>query len=193
MDILGLHLSPRKKGNSADMLAEFSRGANEAGAETGCFSVAEHNIKPCMDCGACEKTGNCVITDDDMKPLYPILATVPKVVVSTPVFFYEVPAQGKALIDRTQPLWSRRYALNKTETLRPDGRGFLLALGATKGQDLFVGLSLCLKYFFDSIGLPKDFDSLCFRQIEASGELARHPDYLELIFEAGKAFGARRS
>jgi len=189
MDILGLHLSPRKKGNSTDMLAEFMRGVKEAGAVGESFSVADHHIKPCMGCGACEKTGQCVIRDDDMGPLYPILASVPRVVVATPVFFYEVPAQGKALIDRTQPLWSRRYALKQTATLRPEGRGFLLALGATKGQDLFLGLGLCVKYFFDSIGLPKDYDSLLFRQIESPGDLAKQPDYMEQIFEAGRRFG----
>jgi len=192
MDILALHLSPRKKGNSAVMLDEFLRGAKEAGAGAVSYSVAEHNIKPCMGCGACEKTGECVITDDDMGELYPLLATAPMVVVSTSLFFYDVPAQGKALIDRTQPLWSRRYALKRTETLRPEGRGFLLAVGATKGKDLFMPVSLSVKYFFDSIGMPKEFDTLFFRQVEALGDMAKHPDYMKEIYEAGLAFGQKR-
>jgi len=192
MDILGLHLSPRRKGNSAVMLAEFLRGAREAGAEAAAYSVAEHNIKPCMGCGACEKTGKCVITDDDMGQLYPILATVPMVVVSTSLFFYDVPAQGKALIDRTQPLWSRRYPLKQTETLRPDGKGFLLALGATRGKDLFMPVTLSTKYFYDSIGFPKEFDTLFFREIEGLGDLEKRADYMQQIYEAGLAFGAKR-
>jgi multimeric flavodoxin WrbA len=174
------------------MLDEFLRGAREAGASAASYSAADLNIEPCRGCGACEKTGECVIKDDDMGQLYEPLATAPMIVVSTSLFFYDVPAKGKALIDRTQPLWSRRYPLGRTETLRPEGKGFLLALGATKGPDLFVPVALCTKYFFDSIGMPKTFDSLFFRQIEALGELARHPEHLKTIYEAGLAFGRQR-
>lgn len=192
MDILGLHLSPRKNGNSAAMLDEFLRGAQAAGAEVTRFSVSDHNIQPCRGCSACEKTGECVITDDDMVPLYPLLATAPMVVVGTSLFFYDVPGRGKNLIDRTQPLWSRRYTLNQTETLRPNGKGFLLALGATKGKDLFMPVGLSVKYFFDSIGMPKTFDSLCYRQIEGLGDMARRTDDMAQLYEAGLAFGQNR-
>ena len=192
MDILALHLSPRKKGNSAVMLDHFIQGARSTGAEVTAFSVADHNIKPCLGCSACEKTGKCVITDDDMSGLYPLLAAAPLVVVSTSIFFYDVPGKGKALIDRTQPLWSRRYTLGRTETLRPDGKGFLLALGATKGKDLFLPVSLCIKYFFDSIGMPKDFDTMFFRQIEGLGDMEKHEDYLKQVYDAGADFARKR-
>ena len=192
MDILALHLSPRKNGNSAAMLEEFLKGARQAGAETLTCSVSDLNIKPCLGCGVCEKTGQCIIEDDDMGRLYPFLSQAPMVVVSTSIFFYDVPASGKALIDRTQPLWSQRYTLGRTETIRPEGQGFLLALGATKGKDLFLPVSLCIKYFFDSIGFPKEFDSLFFRQVEGLGNMAKHADYMRQVFEAGLAFGQKR-
>ncbi|MDR1920476.1 MAG: flavodoxin family protein [Candidatus Adiutrix sp.] len=193
MDILALHLSPRKNGNSAVMLDEFVKGARSAGACTVSFSVSDHVIKPCQGCGSCEATGDCVISGDDMGGLYPLLAAAPMIVVSTSLFFYDVPALGKALIDRTQPLWSRRYALGQTETLRPEGKGFLLALGATKGKDLFLPVGLCIKYFFDSIGFPRHFDSLFFRQIEGLGGFEKDPDRLRQVYEAGLAFGNMRA
>ncbi len=152
MDILALHFSPRKNGNSARMLEEFLKGAQSAGASAQTFSAADLKIQPCVECGGCDTTGECVL-DDDMGQLYAPLAAAKKIVISTPLFFYDVPAQGKALIDRTQPLWARRYILKRTETLRPDGLGFLMAVGATKGRDLFLPVSLCVKYFFDSIVL----------------------------------------
>jgi hypothetical protein len=179
-------------GNSAVMLEEFLRGAREAGAAAQSFSVADHNIKACQGCGACEKTGHCVIKDDDMRDLYPLLATAPMIVVSTSIFFYNVPGQGKALIDRSQALWSRRYTLKRTETLRPQGLGFLLALGATKGRDLFVPVTLCVKYFFDALGFPRTFESLFYRKIEAPGEMKKQPGHLKEIYEAGLAFGRKR-
>ncbi|MDL2226600.1 flavodoxin family protein [Deltaproteobacteria bacterium OttesenSCG-928-M10] len=192
MDILALHLSPRKNGNSEIMLDEFIRGAEEAGAAVEKFSVADHRIEPCAGCAVCEETGECVITGDDMGPLYPKLASAPMVVVSTSLFFYDVPAAGKALIDRTQPLWASRYVFRKSDTLRPDGKGFLLALGATRGKDLFLPVNLCVKYFFDSIGMPKEFDSLCYRQIEKLGDMKNSPEHLAEVYAAGKAFGLQK-
>ncbi|MDR0882329.1 MAG: flavodoxin family protein [Candidatus Adiutrix sp.] len=191
MDILGLHLSPRRNGNSAAMLEEFLRGARHGGAAAESYFVADHDIRACTGCAACEETGQCVITDDDMAELYPRLATAPRIVVATSLFFYDVPAGGKALIDRAQTLWARRYRLGQTDMLRPDGRGFLLALGATKGRDLFVPVSLCVKYFFDALGLPRQFDHLFFRQIEGLGDLAGRDDYMSQIYEAGRAFGRK--
>jgi hypothetical protein len=172
------------------MLAEFTRGAAAAGAEVFKFSVAERRVEPCRGCSACETTGQCVIDSDDMNELYPLLSSAKRIVVSTPLFFYDVPALGKALIDRTQVLWARRYAL-KQDPPRPEGRGFLLALGATRGRDLFVPVTLSIKYFFDALGFPKTFESLFFRQVEAKGDLEKRPDDLRLIFEAGLAFGRR--
>lgn len=191
LDILALHLSPRKYGNSDVMLDEFIRGASQSGAQVEKFSVAEHNIKHCLGCVACEKTGKCIITDDDMQQLYPLLGTVPKVVVSTSLFFYDVPGLGKNLIDRTQPIWSQYYTLGRSETRRPEGQGFLLAVGATKGKDLFMPVNLSMKYFFDSIGLPKTFGSLCLREVENLGDLVKMPEYMEQIYQAGLAFGLK--
>ena len=188
MDILGLHLSPRGGGNSEAMLAEFSRGAAAAGAEVRRVSVSDHRIEPCRGCSACEAAGQCPIADD-MEGIYPLLARAQFVVVATSIFFYDVPAKGKALIDRAQALWARRYLLKRPDALKPDGRGFLLALGATRGENLFVPVSLSIKYFFDALGLPKDFQSLFFRQVEGLGALEKQPEKRRLIYEAGLDFG----
>ena len=186
---MALHLSPRPGGNSEAMLAEFIRGAAAAGATAVIFSAAERRVEACLGCAVCETTGECVLSDD-MDELYPLLESARRIVVSTPVFFYGVPARGKALIDRVQVLWARRHRLNRIAP-RPEGRGFLLALGATRGEDLFLPVSLCLKYFFDALGFPKTFESLFFRRVEAPGDLGRRPDDLRLVYDAGLAFGGQ--
>jgi hypothetical protein len=190
MDILSLHLSPNQGGNSDAMLAAFAQGAAETGLEVARFSVAGRRVEPCLGCNACESTGRCVISDD-MDDLYPLLAAARNVVVSTSIYFYDVPAKGKALIDRAQALWCRRYFLNDTDMLKPDGRGFLLALGATKGENLFVPVSLSIRYFFDALGLPKTFETLFFRGLEKPGDLTRQPDLVTGLREAGLGFGRR--
>jgi len=190
MDILSLHLSPRQGGNSDVMLTAFTQGIAETGLEVLKFSVAERPVEACRGCNACDNTGQCVIADD-LDELYPLLAEARNIVVATSLYFYDVPARGKALIDRSQALWARRYVLNQKEMLKPDGRGFLLALGATKGENLFVPVSLSIRYFFDALGLPKTFETLFFRGLDKPGDLARQPDLMTGIREAGLAFGRR--
>jgi len=118
MDILCLHLSPRQGGNSEVMLDSFAQGAEEAGAETLKFSVAGRQVEPCRGCGSCDREGQCVI-DDELRDFYPVLASARNVVVGTSIYFYDVPAKGKALIDRSQALWVRRYVLNQKEAGHP--------------------------------------------------------------------------
>ncbi len=192
MDILALHLSPRRNGNSADMLKEFLRGTEDGGASATYFSVSDLKIEPCIGCAACEETGKCILPPDDMEKLYPLLATAPMVVVATSLFFYDVPAIGKALIDRTQALWSQRYRLERTDTLRPQGKGYLLALGATKGKDLFVPVELATKYFFDAIGMPRTFEKLCFREIDTIGSFVKCPDLMAQTYQAGLEFAKQK-
>ena len=192
MDILCLHLSPRQGGNSDIMLTAFSQGVAETGLEVLRFSVAEHRVEPCQGCSSCDDTGQCVISDD-LGDLYPLLAEARNIVVSTSIYFYDVPAKGKALIDRAQALWARRYVLNQKDIIKPDGRGFLLALGATRGENLFIPVNLSVRYFFDALGLPKTFETLFFRGLDKPGDLARQPDRLQIIREAGLAFGRRIS
>jgi len=188
MDILCLHLSPHQGGNSEVMLDAFAQGAGEAGAETLKFSVAGRRVEPCLGCGSCERDGQCVI-DDELRDFYPVLASARNVVVGTSIYFYDVPAKGKALIDRSQALWVRRYVLNQKEALKPDGRGYLLALGATRGKNLFNPVSLSIRYFFDALGLSKTFESLFFPGLEKPGDLAGRADLLASLREAGLAFG----
>jgi arsenate reductase (thioredoxin) len=102
------------------------------------------------------------------------------VIAATPIYFYNATAQLKALIDRSQTLWARKYKLELTDPGRPDRKGVLLAVGATKGKNLFEGMILTAKYFFDAIGA--DFQaSLKYSQIENIGDMKKHPAVSEDI------------
>jgi len=122
----------------------------------------------------CEKKGFCPIDDDMKTEIYPLLRQADVVVAATPIFFYNTTAQLKALIDRTQTLWARKYRLNLTDPNRKWRKGFVLAVGATRGKNLFEGLHLTAKYFFDAVGASYD-GSLTYWQIEKPGDMAAHP------------------
>ena len=176
MFVLGLQGSPRKKGNTSILLSTFLTQAEKLGANTGYLDVPEKNITPCIECGTCGRKGFCPI-EDDMQEIYPQLRRADIIVMATPVFFYGPTAQMKALIDRSQALWARRYAHKLMDPLSKWRKGLLLALGATKGQNLFEGLNLTAKYFFDALGAGFD-GILGYRQIERPGEIKKHPTAL---------------
>ena len=178
MLILGLQGSPREKGNTDYLLKAFMNEAENSGAKTHIIEVAKKNIKSCKGCGFCEKNGKCVIDDDDMaREIYSLLRQADIIVAATPIFFYSATAQLKALIDRSQTLWSRKYKLNLIDPGRKKRQGFFLSLGATKGKNLFDGLHLTMKYFFDACGAGFH-GSLTYRRIENKGDMEKHPKVL---------------
>lgn len=177
MLVLGLQGSPRIKGNSAILLSAFLDEAKNLGARTQKVDVAKKKITPCQECGTCEKKGFCPI-EDEMQEMYPLLRQADLIVMATPIFFYGPTAQMKAVIDRSQALWSRKYALGLEDPGRKWRKGFLLALGATKGKNLFEGTMLTAKYFFDAVGARFE-GSLGYRQIEHLGAIQSHPTAME--------------
>ena len=183
MFVLGLQGSPRKKGNTHFLLSSFMREAEKLGARTHIIQVCEKNIIACKELIVCEKKGFCPIDDDMKHEIYPLLREAEVVVAATPIFFYNTTAQLKALIDRTQTLWARKYRLNLEDPGRKMRRGFLLAVGATKGKNLFEGLHLTAQYFFDAVGATYD-GSLTYRQIEHAGDMQKHPTVLKDVEKA---------
>ena len=103
MKILALSFSPRKEGNTETLLNEALKGARQEGAETELYSTIAKDIRPCDSCGSCMKTGKCHI-QDDMQEIYNKLLEADGIIFGTPVYFYNMTAQAKTVIDRTLPL-----------------------------------------------------------------------------------------
>ncbi len=175
--------SPRLKSNADLLLDEALRGAQSQGAGVEKIVVDKLNISPCREYYGCLKDGNCVIRDD-MDDVYPKLLDADCVMVVSPIFFYGLTAQVKALIDRCQALWARKYVLKQN---LPDStrKGAFIAVGATRGEKLFEGSILTVKYFFKAISV-KYADELLIRGVDRRGEIKEHPTALSDAFELGK-------
>ena len=135
--VLVISASPRKGGNSDLLCDEFVRGAIEAGHEVEKIRLAEKNVGYCMGCYACQKTGKCAIKDDARGVIDKMMAA-DVIVLASPVYFYSICAQLKALIDRTVVVYpnltNKRFyyllTMADTERAKFDGpiaalRGFL--------------------------------------------------------------------
>ena len=99
MNILVLTGSPRKNGNSAILADHFIRGVTEAGHHAERFDAAFHNVHPCTACNSCGMNGPCVFQDDFSFVRERILRA-DVVAFATPMYYFGMSAQLKAVIDR---------------------------------------------------------------------------------------------
>jgi multimeric flavodoxin WrbA len=186
MKVLGIFGSPRKGGNTELLLEELLKGAEKEGALVERLYLSDFTITPCKECHGCDHTGSCVIMDD-MEKIYPKLLEADVVILASPIFFYGVTAWAKALIDRSQAFWARKYLL-KDPSFGTEGKkrkGFFISVGATKGQKVFEGSILTVKYFFDVLN-AKYVGELLFKGVEAKGDILKHPEALRQAFETGR-------
>ncbi len=182
MKVLGIMGSPRIKGNTDLLLDEALRGARSQQAEIEKIIVDRMKITPCKEYYGCLKDGNCVMRDD-MDIIIPRLIEADGIIVASPMFFYGVTAQLKALIDRCQALWVRGNILKNLPESRK--KGAFIGVGATKGKQLFDGSILVIKYFFQSFG-AEYADELLVRGVDKRGEIKEHPDLLQEAFALGE-------
>ena len=104
--VLILSGSPRKGGNSDTLCDRFMQGAVEAGHDVEKIRVAEKKIGFCSGCYYCQKSGGVCAKKDDMPEILQKMIDADVIVFASPVYFYSIDAQLKALIDRTVARWT---------------------------------------------------------------------------------------
>jgi len=184
MLVVGIMGSPRRNSNTDILLASALQAAEECGATTQTLRVCEMNVGPCREYYHCAVDGTCSI-QDDMVDVYAALVSADRIVLSSPVFFYGLTSQAKALVDRCQALWIRRHVLKSWEPDLEARRGLLIAVGATKGPKVFDGVLLTAKYFFDAVGV-RHFDSVLTRGLDGRAVVNDYPDYIDQARNAGR-------
>lgn len=92
--------SPRKGGNSFAMTDAFIKAAEAIGHTVTRFDAAFKNVGGCRACGTCFKTGKPCSFDDDFNTIAPAMLEADAIVFTMPVYWYNIPAQIKGVIDR---------------------------------------------------------------------------------------------
>ena len=142
MNILILSGSPRKNGNTELLVEAFSKGASEK-HQVEVVSVHNYKVNPCMGCNACfTSEGNACVQKDDMSVIYSKLADADMLVIASPVYFYGLSAQLKAVIDRCHNPIRDTFHIRKAA---------LILVGAASLPELFDSIltqyQLCLNFF----------------------------------------------
>jgi multimeric flavodoxin WrbA len=183
MKVVGISGSPRRGGNTETLLREVLRGAEEAGAETRHFILSKMNIAPCRHCDGCLAEGECVVKDD-MWLIYPEIESLDAIVLASPIHFYGVTAQAKAMIDRCQAFWARKYVL-KRRIAAEKRKGVFVSVGGTKFLDLFEHAKAVVKNLFLVIDVEY-WGELLLRSVDRRGDINEHPTALRDAYLLGK-------
>jgi len=187
MKIVAFHGSPRIEGNTDILLKEALKPIYESGNDIRLFKLNFMNIKPCQDCGGCDKTGICII-NDDMNEIYDAIREADRIILASPIFFFGVSAQAKIMIDRCQSFWCEKYLLKKPIPEGKYGRkGLLLLLGGMKKEIGIKCAGETARAFFRTISVP-EHTTLSFMGVDAKGAILEHPTALREAYEAGKNF-----
>jgi multimeric flavodoxin WrbA len=92
--------SPHKKGASALLADKFIEGATDAAHEVLRFDAAFEDVKSCLACEYCASHDGECVRKDAMNIWYGELIDSDVVVFVTPLYYYTMSAQIKAVIDR---------------------------------------------------------------------------------------------
>ena len=118
-----------RRGGNTDLLAQaFAESAGKT-HEVELVSVADYAVHPCIGCNSCYSSeGHRCFQNDDMRQVYDKLKQADGLVVASPVYFYGISAQLKAVIDRLHTPMRNDFPIRKLG---------LILVGAAELPDLF--------------------------------------------------------
>jgi multimeric flavodoxin WrbA len=184
--------SPRAGGNSDKALEIYVRGLQEAGGTVQKIHLRQYNVHPCIGCNRCayDAERRCFLTSLDQSGiLFQALLSAPRVLFTAPIYYYHLPAIFKAFIDRGQRYYMSKQAGDPlVEELPRRTADVVLVAGRQRGQKLFDGSLLTLRYFLHPFNI-RLAEPLLFPGVDEPGDLAQNVEARELILERGREAG----
>lgn len=167
--------TPRNNGNSDILADEFARGATEAGHSVEKVNIREIDLKYCIGCLACQKTGKCVL-NDAMNALYERVQNSDVLVFATPIYYYGMSGQLKTFLDRLNPLYPKT---NRFKSV------YLIAAAADTEESAVHGAAVGVQGWidcFDGVTLDGTISGL---GVDKAGEI-RGKAAIAAAYSAGK-------
>lgn len=128
MNIAILSGSPRKGGSTDRLVEAFAKGVDKSRHSVKIFSVNEHRVGPCLGCNVCKGAESRCVQQDDMEECYQMLSEAEMLVIASPVYFFGISAQLKAVIDRLHNPVRNNFHIGKL---------MLIGVGASSRENLF--------------------------------------------------------
>lgn len=173
--VLILSGSPRKGGNSDILCDQFAKGALENGNQVEKIRVTEKKIAPCTGCYFCRNSGGRCALNDDMGDILQKIIDCDVLVLSSPVYFYSMCAQLKAVIDRCVARW--------TEIANKDL--YYIMTAAEEDEDTMDGTLACMHGFAMCIDGYEEKGILYGKGVSEKGDVVNRPELMQIAYEMG--------
>ncbi len=153
-----------RKGGNTDLLARsFAEGASKNNSVE-LVSVADYKINPCIGCNSCfARDKNECFQNDDMSVIYDKLRDADIVVIASPVYFYGISAQLKAMIDRLHTPMRNEFQIKKLA---------LLLVGAATLPELFDSIKMQYQLILNFFHL-EDAGTVLVRGVKDKGDILK--------------------
>lgn len=171
---------------STDILLDRAlEGASSGGAKTEKIFLNNLSFKPCQECRGCDKTGSCVIKDD-MRTVYDKVDGADAVILASPIFFTNITAQLKSMVDRFQCRWVAKNVLKKMTTPDPKKKGLFICVSAMDKDEFLQNALNTIRAFYNTIGI-KDVRHIYCGGLETASDLSGRQDVMEKAYEEGRS------
>ena len=167
--------SPRKGGNSDKLCDRFADGARDAGNDVTKLSLADRRVGFCTGCNCCGQTHRCII-DDDVPEIIGRMMTSDVIVMASPVYFYSVDAQIKALIDRSVSVW----------TVMKDKVFYFIMTSAEDSETVMDCTLECFRGFISCITGSTEGGVIFAKGVHSRGEIDG-TDYMQQAYDMGRS------
>ncbi len=155
--------SMRKDGNTALLSQSFAKGASKNNLVE-IVSVSDYRVNPCIGCNSCfrRENGMC-FQNDDMTKIYDKLKDTDILVIASPVYFYGISAQLKAIVDRLHTPMRNEFHIKKLA---------LLSVGAATLPELFDSIKLQYQLILNYFSL-KSAGTVLVRGVKEKGDIEK--------------------
>jgi multimeric flavodoxin WrbA len=179
--VLVLLGSPRRKGNSAILADQITKGAKSAKAKVETIYLHGKTIEPCKACFTCQKKNSkgCSIPDD-MQDIYLKLIEADAWVIASPVYWFSMSAQTKIFMDRC-------FALPAYQKEPFIGKKIAIAM-TYGGEDPFdSGCVNALRTFQDAFGyIEAKIVGMVYGSAMDAGQIRSNEKVMKEAFNLGK-------
>lgn len=157
--------SVRKNGNTDLLARAFVDGARKNN-DVEVVSVADYKVNPCIGCNTCfARENHQCFQKDDMELIYKKLLNADMIVAASPVYFYGISAQLKAIVDRLHTPFRNEFHVKKLA---------LLLVGAAALPELFDAIKVQYQLILNFFHL-EDAGMVLVRGVKDIGDIKGHP------------------
>jgi multimeric flavodoxin WrbA len=178
--------SPRPAGNSAVMAKRFGDTAAKLGAEVKTFFLSELQYRGCTACMGCKTKADKCVLEDGLTPVLESVREGDVLVMTSPVYMWDVTSLLRAFIERTYSFYVPDFATNPIPSrLKPGKKLVFIQTQGQPGEEMFADLFSRIEPLFKRNGFT---DSYLIRGlgVRKPGEIAAREEVMKKIDETAE-------